>query len=124
MRNARGASPLAGPRVWGPVAFFLVFTLFPVYWLVNSSLKAPGERSPFRRVTGRGADACELPRRGPTTRLGALYVNSLCVATLTCLALIVLIVFAGYAMARFRFRGKTRLIVLFLLARCCRTSCC
>ena len=23
-----------------PVGFFLVFTLFPIYWLVNSSLKS------------------------------------------------------------------------------------
>jgi multiple sugar transport system permease protein len=51
------------------------------------------------------------------TRLGTLYVNSVIVATLTCLALFALIIFAGYAMARFDFRGRTTLTTLFLLGQ-------
>ena len=38
---------LAGLAVWAPVTAFLGFTLFPVYWLVNSSLKGPGELITF-----------------------------------------------------------------------------
>jgi multiple sugar transport system permease protein len=101
-----------------PVALFLVFTLFPIYWLVNSSLKPAAELFTFPPKYW--PDAPTLANYTKAlfgTRLGALYVNSLIVATLTCLALFVLIVFAGYAMARFDFRGRTTLVVLFLLGQ-------
>jgi multiple sugar transport system permease protein len=101
-----------------PVAFFLVFTLFPIYWLVNSSLKTSIELFTF--PPRYWPDAPTLANYGKAmleTRLGALYINSLIVATATCLALFVLIVFAGYAMARFNFRGRTTLITLFLLGQ-------
>ena len=51
------------------------------------------------------------------TRLGLLYVNSIVTASLTCAALIVLIIFGGYAMARFRFPGRAIVLALFLLAQ-------
>ena len=101
-----------------PVAFFLAFTLFPIYWLVNSSLKPPAELFTF--PPGYWPDAPTFANYTQAlfgTRLGALYVNSLVIATLTCLSLFVLIVFAGYAMARFDFKGRTTLIVLFLLGQ-------
>jgi multiple sugar transport system permease protein len=101
-----------------PVAFFLTFTLFPIYWLVNSSLKPAAELFTFPPKYW--PDAPTLANYTKAlfgTRLGALYVNSLAVATLTCLGLFVLIVFAGYAMARFDFKGRTTLIVLFLLGQ-------
>jgi multiple sugar transport system permease protein len=101
-----------------PVAFFLVFTLFPIYWLVNSSLKPSAELFTFPPKYW--PDAPTLANYGKAlfgTRLGTLYLNSVIVATLTCLGLFALIVFAGYAMARFRFRGRTIVLVLFLLGQ-------
>jgi multiple sugar transport system permease protein len=116
MATARRA--VAGAAVWGPVTAFLFFTLFPVYWLLNSSLKGPGELFAFPPRYWPGAvtltNYLDAVRQ---TRLAALYLNSLWIASATCLALMVLIVFAGYAMARFRFRGKAWLIALFLLAQ-------
>ncbi len=109
---------LAGTAVWGPVTAFLFFTLFPVYWLVNSSLKGPGELFTFPpRYWPEAATLTNYLDAVRQTRLAALYLNSLWVASATCLALMVLIVFSGYAMARFRFRGKAWLIALFLLAQ-------
>ncbi|GIK86167.1 MAG: ABC transporter permease [Betaproteobacteria bacterium] len=101
-----------------PVAFFLVFTLFPIYWLVNSSLKPAAELFTFPPKYW--PDAPTLANYGKAlfgTRLGALYLNSIAVATLTCVGLFALIVFAGYAMARFRFRGRTIVLLLFLLGQ-------
>jgi multiple sugar transport system permease protein len=101
-----------------PVTFFLVFTLFPIYWLVNSSLKPAAELFTFPPKYWPDAPTlANYVKALFETRLGTLYVNSLVVATLTCLALFVLIVFAGYAMARFAFRGRTTLITLFLLGQ-------
>ena len=101
-----------------PVAFFLAFTLFPIYWLVNSSLKPSAELFTFPPKYW--PDAPTLANYGKAlfgTRLGTLYLNSVVVATLTCLGLFALIVFAGYAMARFRFRGRAIVLVLFLLGQ-------
>jgi multiple sugar transport system permease protein len=101
-----------------PAAFFLTFTLFPIYWLVNSSLKSAAELFTFPpRYWPHAPTLANYAKALFETRLGALYVNSLIVATLTCLALFVLIVFAGYAMARFNFRGRTTLVTLFLLGQ-------
>ena len=101
-----------------PVTFFLSFTLFPIYWLVNSSLKPAGELFTFPpRYWPEAPTLANYAKAMFQTRLGALYLNSAIVATVTCLVLFALIVFAGYAMARFNFRGRTTLITLFLLGQ-------
>jgi multiple sugar transport system permease protein len=112
----KGAARLVG--VWGPVTAFLLFTLFPVYWLVNSSLKGAGELFTFPpRYWPAAATVANYLDAVRQTRLAALYLNSLWISTVTCLALMALIVFSGYAMARFRFRGKAWLVALFLMAQ-------
>ncbi len=101
-----------------PSVCFLTFTLFPIYWLVNSSLKPAAELFTFPPKYW--PDAPTLVNYWAAlfeSRLGALFVNSLLVAMLTCVALFALIVFAGYAMARYAFRGRTTLIALFLLGQ-------
>ena len=104
--------------IGAPVTFFLSFTLFPIYWLVNSSLKPAGELFTFPpRYWPDAPTLANYVKAMVETRLGALYVNSAIVASVTCLVLFALIVFAGYAMARFDFRGRTTLIVLFLLGQ-------
>ena len=101
-----------------PVAFFLVFTLFPIYWLVNSSLKPSAELFTFPpRYWPSAPTLANYASALFGTRLSALYLNSVIVATLTCLGLFVLIVFAGFAMARFDFKGRTVLVTLFLLGQ-------
>ncbi|HRL14389.1 MAG TPA: carbohydrate ABC transporter permease, partial [Aggregatilineales bacterium] len=115
MNNAR---LIRGLGLGIPSAFFIVFTLFPIYWLINSSLKTQNELFRFPPLY--------LPQQ-PTldnyvnaitgTRLGSLYTSSIIVALLTCVILMVLIIFAGYGMARFRFRGKNILLIIFLMAQ-------
>jgi multiple sugar transport system permease protein len=104
--------------IYLPVALFLIFTLFPIYWLINSSLKPSTELFTFPpRYWPQGPALVNYADALMKTRLGTLYLNSVLVSTLTCLALMVLIIFSGYAMARFRFRGRSLIIGLFLLAQ-------
>jgi len=101
-----------------PVAFFLAFTLFPIYWLVNSSLKPASELFTFPpRYWPDAPTIGNYARAMFETRLGTLYLNSALVATLTCALLFALIIFAGYAMARFNFHGRAALVTLFLLGQ-------
>lgn len=101
-----------------PAWFFLAFTLFPVYWLINSSLKSGAELFAFPPAYWPQAPTLDNYVRALTeTRLGQLYLNSLFAAGATCVALMVLIIFGGYAMARFSFRGKSVVLALFLAAQ-------
>ncbi len=97
---------------------FLGFTLFPIYWLVNSSLKGPAELFTFPpRYWPAAATISNCAKAVTETRLGLLYLNSMVVALGSSVVLLVLVIFAGYAMARFRFRGRSGVLTLFLLAQ-------
>jgi multiple sugar transport system permease protein len=101
-----------------PALLFLTYTLFPIYWLINSSLKSASELFTFPPRYWPAAPTLQNFSNALTqTRLGRLYLNSLVIASLTCLALLITIVFSGYAMARFRFRGKSVVLLLFLLTQ-------
>jgi len=102
-----------------PLALVLVvFTLFPIYWVVNSSLKPGSELFHFPPLYW----PSQINLRSYISaidngRLASFYLNSMIVAACTCLATLVLVVFAGYSMSRFRFRGKGVIVVMFLMAQ-------
>ena len=102
-----------------PLALVLVvFTLFPIYWVVNSSLKPDSELFHFPPLYW----PSQINLRSYINaihngRLASFYVNSIIVAACTCLATLVLVVFAGYSMSRFRFRGKGVIVLMFLIAQ-------
>lgn len=87
--------------------FFLCFALFPIYWMVLTSLKPARELfSPrlnywplqvtfehYRDVLAR-------------TAYGAYFLNSLSVAGITSVIVLIIAVLGGYALARFDFRGR------------------
>ena len=120
MRNwtGRGWAVLRGISICALVSLLLGFTLFPVYWLINSSFKPSGELFTFPpRYWPANPTFLNYLDAIRQTRLGTLYLNSLWISSLICLALMGLIIFSGYAMARFQFRGKGWIIGLFLLAQ-------
>jgi multiple sugar transport system permease protein len=102
-----------------PLALVLVvFTLFPIYWVVNSSLKPDSELFHFPPLYW----PSQINLRSYISaihsgRLASFYLNSIIVAACTCLATLVLVVFGGYSMSRFRFRGKGVIILMFLTAQ-------
>lgn len=99
-------------------AAYLLFTLFPVYWLVNSALKGNRELFAFPpRYLPQDPTFANFINAATQTRLPTLYLNSVLVSVLTCLVLAILIVFAGYALDRFRFRGKSLVLVLFFVSQ-------
>ncbi len=101
-----------------PVVLLLLFTLFPIYWLVNSSLKSDAELFAFPpRYWPAAPNLASFQEALRGSQVPTQYVNSIITAGLTCVLLTVLIIFSGYALARFRFRGQTMIMVLFLLAQ-------
>ncbi len=95
--------------------FFLVFALFPVYWLLNTSLKPP-------------ADAVRVPIQylpkvitfenyvavWQQTDFPVFFRNSLLVAVVSATFAVFLSIFAGYALSRFNFKGKRFTLLAFL----------
>lgn len=101
-----------------PILFFLVFMLFPFYWIINTSLKAPNEvfSVPIKYWP-------EAPTLDNYTNLFSgmgfdrYFFNSAFVAVLTTLAVTVLSLLGGYAMSRYQFKGKGVVYVLLLVTQ-------
>ena len=107
-------------RGWMYVAMVVVstFALFPVYWVVITSLKPRSEiytRTPdlwpsdpqwhqYPRVLGEG-------------HVGRALLNSAIVATGTMVICLLVASMAAYALARYRFRMRTLLLVLVLMTQ-------
>lgn len=103
MRNTRGF------QVYRAVVLVLfgVFTSVPLYAMVTSSLK------PLRDVQGTFTWWPSTLTTEPfvdmwtTVPLARYFVNSIVVATVACVASVILAVLAAFAVSRFTFRGRT-----------------
>lgn len=98
-----------------PLILFLIGTLFPFYWIVNTSLKD-------------SVEVLSLPIKywpdNPTLSnysylfekmgFGNNVANTAFVAALTTVLVTLLSLLSGYAMSRYRFYGKTFIYVLML----------
>lgn len=101
-----------------PLALFIVFTLFPFYWAVNTSFK-------FEK------DILKVPLKyfpNPFTfenyefiwgNLGfaRYFFNSLITSVITTVLIIVIALLGGYALARFKFKGKNVIMLMLLMTQ-------
>lgn len=101
-----------------PIAFFLILILFPFYWVVNTSLKNSTEvfSIPLKY----------WPSSPSLDNYQVLFVkfgfdryffNSLFVAVFTTCIVSVLSLLGGYAMSRYKFKGKGFIYVLLLVTQ-------
>ena len=99
---------------WTLIIFFAVYTLFPLIWLIISSLKTNFEflaQSPF-----------SLPAKPQwinyfnalaVAGLGRMLLNSVFVGLLATLLNVVIASMSAYCISRFRFRGREKIFTLF-----------
>lgn len=114
----RKNSPL---RLLGNVAFWVVviiilfYVLFPFYWAINTSLKAPQTLSQtpiqYLPVQFHIQNYFDVFTNQP---FGRNLFNSLIVAVGTVILSLLLSVLAAYALGRFRFRGKAVMMYTIL----------
>jgi trehalose/maltose transport system permease protein len=102
---------------YGVVVLILVYILFPVYWLINSSLKSPASQG---IVTYWPADPWLI---GYTQVISSPYFivplhNSLLVSAAVVVLTLAFSAMAAYALGRLRFRGRRlfRFMVLSMIA--------
>jgi multiple sugar transport system permease protein len=99
--------------LWTAVVLIMVFCLFPFYWLINTSLK-----------TGTDLSSANIVPPHPTFKnyqsifedsdFTTALRNSVIVAGVTTICALILGSFAGYALARLRFRFKFALLAIIL----------
>jgi len=104
--------------LYGAVACYVVFALLPIYWTIKISvtpqdlLYSEGIRLwPSRMTLANYASvlkASDFPR---------YFLNSVIVSVSTAFIVTVVASFAGYALSRFRFRGKALVSLVLLLTQ-------
>ncbi|MFJ8817868.1 carbohydrate ABC transporter permease [Amycolatopsis thermoflava] len=89
---------------------------FPLYWMVLTALKPPGEvRSAAPWTFAPSLDSFQ--RVLTVSGFGRYFLNSLVVALVVVLLSLLFAFLAAVALTRFRFRGRTVLLVMLLVAQ-------
>ncbi|AUH39648.1 carbohydrate ABC transporter permease [Streptomyces sp. CMB-StM0423] len=108
--RARGLARRAG------IAVVVLYCLAPFYWMVVSSLRRPSDQFSNDPLPAPVSfDNYEAALEGRNGFVRAL-VNSLVVSGVTTAVTLLVAIFAGYALARLHFRGKTLILTLIVAA--------
>lgn len=107
-----------GLTLYLPLVVFLVFTLFPFYWMVNTSLKDSTEvvAIPIKYFPSHPSFV-NYRTLFTTMGFGRNFLNSLIVALPTTLIVTFLSLLSGYAMSRYTFKGKGVFYVFMLVTQ-------
>jgi multiple sugar transport system permease protein len=106
---------LAAPIVNGLLIAAAAVTLFPLFWMVSTSLMPPGESTTFPPpLLPTHATLGNYRELFAHAGLGRYLANSVLLATVATLVSLVFNVSAGYAFAKLRFAGRDRIFKLLL----------
>ncbi|OZM76503.1 carbohydrate ABC transporter permease [Pseudonocardia sp. MH-G8] len=100
------------------LGLWLLFTVFPLYWIVVTSLKEPGDV--FAWPIAYWPETFSLENyRGLFDKadFGVYLVNSLVIASVAAAAATVIAMLSGYVLARFEFRTKSALLMAALVTQ-------
>lgn len=105
--------------VGGTVAFLLVWTFFPIYWMASTSFKTnmdvfklPPDFWPVNPTLENYANVIS-----PETPIIRFFINSFLTALLTVVVTIVLATLSGYALSRLKFRFREQILVSVLITQ-------
>ncbi|MFD8034168.1 carbohydrate ABC transporter permease [Streptomyces sp. NPDC059717] len=98
------------------IAAIVAYCLAPFYWMVVSSLRRPADQFSNAPLPAPASFDNYTAAFDPHNGFGRALVNSLVVAGVTTGATLVVGIFAGYALARLQFRGKTLILTLIIAA--------
>jgi multiple sugar transport system permease protein len=118
MSAIRRPSPVLAAGKYAALAFYLIFALFPLYWLVKISITP--DRLVFTEGTALWPSETTLGNFSTVifqTDFLAYFGNSLIVSLGTAAATTLIAAAAGYAFSRFRFGGKRLIIALMLVTQ-------
>ncbi|QIB46345.1 carbohydrate ABC transporter permease [Streptomyces aureoverticillatus] len=116
MRTAHRTSLAARIGLPVAVAALLVFTLFPVYWMISTALD-PNALTRGSDVLPSGFTFEHFEFVFDKGNFGKYLLNSAIVGLGTIVAAALLALFAAVAVARFRFRFRTSVLVMILIVQ-------
>lgn len=96
--------------IYLPLALYLLFTLIPFYWMLLFAFRQTGSTSLFPWPPT--LEHFETVWSG--AGFAVFFKNSVVIAVLTLVLTTVFALLGGYALARFRFRGKGAFLVMML----------
>ena len=99
--------------MWVAVIGIMVFCLFPFYWLINTSLKT-GSDLTSAKIVPPNPSLDNYKAIFEDSNFTKALRNSVIVSTLTTICALIVGSFAGYALARLRFRFKFFLLAVIL----------
>ncbi|HHV63002.1 MAG TPA: carbohydrate ABC transporter permease [Firmicutes bacterium] len=108
--------------IHGGILTFLLITVFPIFWMLISSIKPPGivfATPPvwiFKPTLENYIQALGYGPRGWGTGMSHFFWNSLVIATVVTVSNLIIGALAGYGMARYKVGGET-LPLAFLLGK-------
>ncbi|WP_405164851.1 carbohydrate ABC transporter permease [Nocardia sp. NBC_01499] len=115
LRSPRKPGRLVAEAVTVVIAGFVAF---PLYWMVLSALKPPGEiQSADPRPWTLAPSLDSFTRVLSMNGFGRFFLNSLLIAVVVVVFSLLLSFLSAVALTRFRFRGRTMLLVMILVAQ-------
>lgn len=101
-----------------PLAMMLVWTLFPIYWTLNTALKPEGDiiKTPLQYLPS-SPTFQNFINAWNDVGFEKYFTNSVVVGIGTVLLTLVLSVLAGYALARYDFKGKRVFMMILLMTQ-------
>ncbi|GGJ41896.1 carbohydrate ABC transporter permease [Streptomyces brasiliensis] len=114
-RVSGGGGGGAWARRFG-IAAVVAYCVAPFYWMVVSSLRRPADQFSNAPLPAPASVDNYTAAFDPHNGFGRALVNSLVVAGVTTAATLIVGIFAGYALARLHFRGKTLILTLIIAA--------
>jgi len=118
MSAIRRTSPVLTIGKYAALAFYLIFALFPLYWLVKISITP--DKLTYTEGTALWPSEATLSNFSTVifqTDFLAYFGNSLIVSLGTAAATTLIAAGAGYAFSRFNFGGKRLIIALMLVTQ-------
>lgn len=102
----------------GFLALWLVISLFPLYWIVVTSFKVPGDIYSFPLAYWpEEFSVVNYVSLFEKSQFGRYVVNSLVVATAAATVATLISLLSAYVLARFEFRSKTAILMAFLVTQ-------
>lgn len=100
------------------LAFWLVVTIFPLYWIVVTSFKAPGDIARFPLSYWPQNPSLEnYANLFQVSEFGIYMMNSFLIALVAGSVATAIALLSAYVLARFTFRGKGVILLAFLLTQ-------
>jgi multiple sugar transport system permease protein len=93
-----------------PLTLYLLFTLIPFYWMIVFAFRTPSSHNPYPwPIT-----LSNFQTVWDVLHFGMFFENSLIVGLGVLIGVNIIATMAGYALARYRFRGRGALVVVLL----------